>query len=572
MLTRSQALGTRVRVGPLWVLLGGLLLGSPTRLGPAVPRRPGCLWSHPDTPPVASAAPPASRRCPRTPPPSSPLYLGLWGRGLLTRARTRSAQGPAGAQQPRTPWRHMALELGFQALWGAQGAAWQVCGPDGRPGAPSTSQKTRQAGAAPLASGATAPGHRLHGARCPPSASDTCPDTRREHPACSSRRRAQENRQKTHTARAPAPVASPAWAPSAHGTELGLRLRKGGLLFTAAARGRPCPCWDICGECPVPGSPAWLRSAEWHLPGRGHRGQSAGPTSSACPVLSPGSVGVTSHSPASAASSPLAPGSQAPASWARPEAAFSCDPFSWLGPRAAPGVQGGQPRCPAESSRVRSSGLHTRPPVHVALEEQGHVARSHAGQSGLASSLAKGASPGQQRTQECPTQKRQQPPELTRDRQLGSRACACAGSRKQRGPGRSEGRVRTGGGRETWAGLGSCVGLETTLAEGQARAAGPRALTQLSAGPRARGQPGAHVQLALHLQQAQLRCHRWRGSGLEQGRTETLQRPWSQLGTCRMRGGAISPSPGRPCGPWCPTLLGTADTAQLRCSGYRTRG
>lgn len=165
MLTRSQALGTRVRVGPLWVLLGGLLLGSPTRLGPAVPRRPGCLWSHPDTPPVASAAPPASRRCPRTPPPSSPLYLGLWGRGLLTRARVRSAQGPAGAQQPRTPWRHMALELGFQALWGAQGAAWQVCGPDGRPGAPSTSQKTRQAGAAPLASGATAPGHRLHGAR-----------------------------------------------------------------------------------------------------------------------------------------------------------------------------------------------------------------------------------------------------------------------------------------------------------------------------------------------------------------------------------------------------------------------
>lgn len=320
---------------------------------------------------------------------------------------------------------------------------------------------------------------------CPPSASDTCPDTRREHPACSSRRRAQENRQKTHTARAPAPVASPAWAPSAPGTELGLRLRKGGLLFTAAARGRPCPCWDICGECPVPGSPARLRSAEWHLPGRGHRGQSAGPTSSACPVLSPGSVGVTSHSPASAASSPLAPGSQAPASWARPEAAFSCDPFSWLGPRAAPGVQGGQPRCPAESSRVRSSGLHTRPPVHVALEEQGHVARSHAGQSGLASSLAKGASPGQQRTQECPTQKRQQPPELTRDRQLGSRACACAGSRKQRGPGRSEGRVRTGGGRETWAGLGSCVGLETTLAEGQARAVGPRALTQLSAGPRA---------------------------------------------------------------------------------------
>lgn len=78
--------------------------------------------------------------------------------------------------------------------------------------------------------------------------------------------------------------------------------------------------------------------------------------------------------------------------------------------------------------------------------------------------------------------RRQHIQEPTRDRQLGSpRLWVCWLPEPERDPGQ----MRTDGGRETRPGHSSRVGLETTPAEGRARAAGPQALTQLSAEPRA---------------------------------------------------------------------------------------
>lgn len=76
VLTQGRALGTRVQVGPLWVLLGGLLEAHPHASAQQCPGgrdARGLTLRHP---PVTSAAPPASHGCPTAPPPPSPLELG----------------------------------------------------------------------------------------------------------------------------------------------------------------------------------------------------------------------------------------------------------------------------------------------------------------------------------------------------------------------------------------------------------------------------------------------------------------------------------------------------------------
>lgn len=114
------------------------------------------------------------------------------------------------------------------------------------------------------------------------------------------------------------------------------------------------------------------------------------PTCSACSVPTaqtrrsggealscPGGAGnVISSAPVSASFSRLAPGSQAPSLWPRPEAAVAfCVPLSCHGPRAVPGVRPGQPLCPdaVSFSLIWNSGLHAGPPVHLSLKRQGHV-------------------------------------------------------------------------------------------------------------------------------------------------------------------------------------------------------
>lgn len=240
MRTRSQAPGTRARVGPLGPP-GGLLPGSPARRGLNL-RRPTCHLCSPTGKP---------RRPHGTATLLSPSDWGSGARAPHACPHTLCS-GSGRHAAASDPGEARGAETAFPGAVGARvGAARRVCGPDVSPSATSTSQMTTVGRRRPSSLRGHNPKSQATPGLLPTKCvCDTGPDTHREHLACSSGRRlGHVNRPlpvKTgikHTARAPAPVASPTGAPSACRTEAGLHSRKSGLLFTAAARGRPRPCW-----------------------------------------------------------------------------------------------------------------------------------------------------------------------------------------------------------------------------------------------------------------------------------------------------------------------------------------
>lgn len=384
MRTRSQAPGTRARVGPLGPP-GGLLPGSPARRGLTL-RHPTCHLCSPTWKP---------RRPHST---ATLLSPSDWDSGARAPHACPHAlcSGSGRCAAASDPVEARGAETAFPGAVGARvGAARRVCGPDVSPGATSTSQMTTVGRRRPSSLRGHNPKSQATPGLLPTKrVCDTGPDTHREHLACSSGHRL------GHVNR-PLPVKTGIkHTPLGHRRlwphPPGPRLRAGQRRDSTRERvafylqqqhvAGPAPAgqrhlWGVSN----PRVPSPAEVSRVALPGPWAPWAECGPTSFACPVLPVGSVGVISRSPVSAASSPLVPGSQTPASWPRPEAAFSCEPLSWLGPRAAPGVQGGRSRCSAVSSQVWGSGLHMRPPIHVALEQQGHAARSHEGRGHLAS-------------------------------------------------------------------------------------------------------------------------------------------------------------------------------------------
>lgn len=238
--TRSQAPGTRARVGPLGPP-GGLLPGSPARRGLTL-RRPTCHLCSPTGKP---------RRPHGT---ATLLSPSDWGSGARAPHACPHAlcSGSGRRAAASDPGEARGAETAFPGAVGARvGAARRVCGPDVSPSATSTSQMTTVGRRRPSSLRGHNPKSQATAGLLPTKrVCDTGPDTHREHLACSSGRRlGHVNRPlPVKTGIKHTPLGHRRLWPHPPGPRLraGQRrdsTRESGLLFTAAARGRPHPCW-----------------------------------------------------------------------------------------------------------------------------------------------------------------------------------------------------------------------------------------------------------------------------------------------------------------------------------------